>query len=402
MKLSELFVLAALLLTGGYLAFLLLDRSQPNSGTATKPPQTFPEPEISSTGPMGQKGGLGVSDAAFSPDGKLLLVGYHDGFHASATYWKSLALFDVQTGKAVRSWIGHQRQIKRVYFLPHGKQMFTIDTERNAKLWDVASGLEIPTGINEPGGVNEVAFSPDGKFVLYVSYQNTERGRLTLREFPSWKLVREFDDDWGTSLRRSISFSPDGCLALTGAYGRPGWNVVIAAHLWDVATGKIVCSLRVDEGWWYLGGFSPDGKSALAGRIVNEHDEYPTLVLWDVATGGEIRSLAAGQSEAGGRAPFMFSPDGSRLLYEGTIEPGRYALIVWDIMNRKMLHRFPLEWHAIISFSPDSKLAFGTRGRYTDGFPPTVPYSRDLTLELLDTETGKVIRALDWNPRPAK
>jgi WD40 repeat protein len=95
----------------------------------------------------------------------------------------------------------------------------------------------------------------------------------------------------------SLALSPDGKYILTGsAYG---------SLLWDFATGQEIRTFIKQMGEVYGVAFSPDGKYALAG--LDNHIAY----LWDVATGQELREFIG---HSGPVKSVAFSPNGKYIL----------------------------------------------------------------------------------------
>jgi len=131
-------------------------------------------------------------------------------------------------------------------------------------------------------------------------------------------------------------FSPDGRLVATG---HNGGDVVV----WDVASGREVRRLADNSGdpgaqdvdGWLWGAFSPDGR-LLATSV------GPNLRLWDLWTG---KRLWVGTNEAnafftpdeGGRPPVAFSADGRQVVVTGT----RHRL-TWDARTGRLLSRVSL------------------------------------------------------------
>jgi WD40 repeat protein len=109
------------------------------------------------------RGEIATSDVAFSPDGRILVVGKADGV---------IALWDLETGTTRQSWTAHQR-IGRVAVNPDGTRLATVGSDRRVKLWDMASGRELlalPAIRNLnllPLGLLD--FSPDGHRLLLSS-----------------------------------------------------------------------------------------------------------------------------------------------------------------------------------------------------------------------------------------
>jgi WD40 repeat protein len=105
-----------------------------------------------------------VRSVAFSPDGKQVLT---------ASHGKTAALWDVATGRRVRTFRGHAGFILSVAFRPDGKKALTGSEDKTAILWDAATGRKARTFKGHAHWVSSVAFSPDGKHVLTGSQDKT-------------------------------------------------------------------------------------------------------------------------------------------------------------------------------------------------------------------------------------
>ena len=135
-----------------------------------------------------------------------------------------------------------------------------------------------------------------------------------------------------------VAFSPDGKLLAAGS----GDNMVM---LWDAASGKEVRTLAATSSVGSVA-FSPDGKLLAAGSGDN------TLILWDVASGQEVRTLTA-TSTVGSVA---FSLDG-KLLASGSWDKSTVTL--WDVASGQEVRT--LTGHtggvdSVVAFSPDGQL----------------------------------------------
>ncbi len=71
---------------------------------------------------------------AFSSDGRRGLSGSAD---------KTARLWDLATGKELRSFLGHTDEVLHVAFSQDGKQVFTNGKDQTVRLWDVATGKEV-------------------------------------------------------------------------------------------------------------------------------------------------------------------------------------------------------------------------------------------------------------------
>jgi WD40 repeat protein len=144
----------------------------------------------------------------------------------------------------------------------------------------------------------------------------------------------------------SVVYSPDGQVI---ASGQRNQGPIV---LWEAATGKEL--RRIDEEPGVLGGFafSPDGKQLALVKW------GAWVSLWDVATGKQIRRQ---QVQRGPGGCLTFSPDGKLL----AIADGAQVIHVYDARGgeRRQLRNHP-EQIISIAFSPDGKtLAAGGDGK---------------------------------------
>lgn len=68
---------------------------------------------------------------------------------------------------------GHARQVECMAFSPDGRYLATGSYDFSIKLWDIASGKEIRTFSHHTLRVNSIVFSKDGKYILSASSDNT-------------------------------------------------------------------------------------------------------------------------------------------------------------------------------------------------------------------------------------
>ena len=160
-----------------------------------------------------------ITDAAFSPDGRLL---------ATTSVDKRVRLWDVATGEPHgQPLTGHSMTVYGVTFSPDGKLLATTSQDETARLWDVATGE--PHGqplTGHTSEVNDVAFSPNGRLLATSSDDQT----VCLWDVPTGRrhghpMIGHTDEVYG------ITFSPDGSLLATAGADQ-------TARLWDVATGR--------------------------------------------------------------------------------------------------------------------------------------------------------------------
>jgi len=326
---------------------------------------------------------VNVTAAAFSPDGKFLLLGYNiikgpnQGFPGDDEF---LVLREVASGKKVRILHGHSRVVTSVFFLPDGQQALSASMDGTIKVWNVTNGREVRTIVPyEDGGEIRAALSKDGKQALSKGREKEGEKyfhRLKLWDVDSGTLIRAFEP-----FRRdlnSVALAPNGKLAVTGGYTRDYDNL----HLWDVEAGKIIHTFNGGIGVTWPGMFSPDGKSFIFHKKKGENPESGSgLVMWDLAKSKEVQVLDG--LWYGYRAA-CFTPDSKHILTTG----GDWRLRFWETSTGKEVWSEYAPDIRAIALSPDGQLGFTASG--SEG---------SIRLKLWDVNKGVFLRNLDPNSK---
>ncbi len=157
-----------------------------------------------------------------------------------------------------------------------------------------------------------------------------------------------------------------------------------SARVWDLDTGDLRRTFKNHA----------DAVECIAvnGPLAASGDFQGNIILWEVATGKELRRCAGdGESAGGAERPLhalAFSSDGSRLLSGSGLLSGSVEL--WDAHSGRRLRRFPRQFGAThaVAFSPDGALAVSGHGHYGPG--PT---------DILGTRTARVVDGVFriWN-----
>jgi len=142
--------------------------------------------------------------------------------------------------------LGHFGKV-HVTFSPDGKYVLSGSSDHTVKLWEIETGKEIRTFRGHTNYVDSVAFSPDGKKILSGSSDHT----VKLWEAETRKEIREFGPTYGSS----VAFHPNGK------------QIIDSAILWDIDTGWKVRTFSGNAMRSGYAAFTPDGSCAVTGTI---------------------------------------------------------------------------------------------------------------------------------------
>lgn len=282
-----------------------------------------------------------VLAVAFSPDGRLALTGSLD---------RTARLWDAASGENEQEFLDPVDGLIAVAMSPDGRFVATGNNLGMTRLWDRKTGAEI----HQFQGSRSVAFSPDGRFLA----TGGQDGAVRLWDLATGQEARRFAvadnaDDATDRIVGAIAFSPDGRYLLAG--GR-------IAILWDIASGRELRRLAGDWLWASAVAFAPDGRRALVGEQRRTPLEPLRAHLWDVETGETLQQLVwRASSVTAATEGVAFSPDGRWIATAGGLEA-----ILWDAATGREIRRFARQAAAVndMALSPDGRnlLAAGDDG----------------------------------------
>jgi WD40 repeat protein len=273
----------------------------------------------------------------------------------SASYDKTLKVWDLESGRALRTLDGHSDSVSGVAVTADGRAV-SASSDRTLKIWDLESGQELRTLKGHSASVNGVAVTADGKRAVSASSDRT----LKVWDLQSGRELRSLEghSDWVNG----VVVTEDGKRAVSASYDK-------TLKVWDLETGR---ELRMMQGHAYVVSgvaMTGDGKRAVSASW----DQ--TLKVWDPETGRELRTLAG---HTGYATSVAVTGDGKRAVSASS----DHTLKVWDLESGQELRT--LEAHS----ASVSGVAVTTDGQRV------VSASNDNLLKVWDLESGRTLRTL--------
>jgi WD40 repeat protein len=283
----------------------------------------------------------GARAVAWSPDGRLLATAAPGAQFAGQAYdpngWADVHLLDAGTGALVRTLHDAKETISALAFSGDGSRLAVLHVNDVVQVWDTGAGRLLNSWQDEAGPVGgRLAFRPDGKQAATICFEDVKVWDVETGEEVHRLRYRPEGESSNRSMQ-CLAYSPDGKLLAAGTSYR---SVV----LWDAATGKEVRIITGHDSSVSDVAFSPNGWTLLAAS----NDSVARL--WEVESGRLMRTMPG---HADGVSAVAFSPDGSRAATAGwdrrvrIWETGRWQPIgSWWDHNRGVFS---------LAFSPDGR-----------------------------------------------
>ncbi len=256
-----------------------------------------------------------------------------DGRHALSASWdKTVRIWDLRKGKEVGRLLGHKDEVNAVAVSPDGKLAASAGSENTILVWDMQTRAQLHALTGHTNSVRTLAFAPDSTTLLSGGNDNS----LRLWDAVNGQAVHTISNAHKGSTESAV-FSADGRYILSG-----GWDSIVT--LWDAKTYKPLRTMKGHEGGVYRVVLTPDGRRAISGS------RDRTIRVWDVSNGEEVHKLTGHADDVIGLA---VSPDSRRLLSGGGVNDK--AMRLWNLESGRELTKFLGHTHGVwsIAYAPN-------------------------------------------------
>ncbi len=297
---------------------------------------------------------LAVISVAVSPDSNYVATGSRD---------KTAKLWELSTGREVRSFLGHQASVNGVDFSTDGKFLITSSGDKTARIWEVETGREIYQTPAQEDYVTDVNFSPDNSYFMVGGFSDTlqivdSKSKKTIAGIPvdpdksrgyGTQFAVSADGKWiatgednrkanvyrTTDWQRQHSFTFEegwcgGCMTLV-AFTPDSHSLIMASYKgtvkkYNLASGQLTTRYQEDVGDLSALAISPNGKMVMIATKTE-------IFVWDVDSGKELYKIAPGLAEDINET--VFTLDSRKLI----VTCNDNTAMIWDLATRKPVGR---------------------------------------------------------------
>lgn len=276
----------------------------------------------SQTGRMSRRIEMGTSHGgtqaiAFSPNGSNIGVVGRNG---------ALAVLNFATGETVFALEPSVNSYYEIVFSPDGKAIATGDHDGQVELRDSTSGELLQTFVPqlERAEGHRLAFSPDGKRLAGSGRQ----GEVCVWDIAEPAKPLLFQKVSENALE-CVIFLNDGASLLTRSTRRDtDEKLVGATQIWDAKTGELVRQIETRSSEIGSAVISPNGRLLAT-------DERSSICIYDLSSGEFIRALEASADVPRRARSLSFDSSSSHLAACGA----RYDVRIWELATgRRMFH----------------------------------------------------------------
>jgi WD40 repeat protein/tetratricopeptide (TPR) repeat protein len=233
----------------------------------------------------------GITALAFSPDGKTLASTSWDHDHTTR-------LWDMARREERRALRGHSNIVNDVAFSPDGAWVVTASDDHTTRIWDARDGQSLAV-LPGPWFMRAVAFSPDGDYLAAAAGDGSHM--VVLYQLAGRREQRRLVGHGNGA--QCLAFHPRQTALASGADDH---NMIV----WDLDSGRPSRLWAAHDRFVTALAYSADGLMLASGRGTDKRANDYSVRLWNAPTGTLWKSLPG---PAAGVYALAFDPTSRRL-----------------------------------------------------------------------------------------
>lgn len=217
---------------------------------------------------------LAVLTVAVSPDSNYVATGSRD---------KSIKLWELNTGREVRSFLGHGASVNQLEFSSDGKYLISANGDATAKIWEVATGKELFSIKPDEERITDVAYDPKGRFFVTVGFGQKVRVWDVLTK----KKLAEMEADGyaGSGGLIHVAISPDGAWLAVGEDG-------FTANVYQTTDWKKVYAFNTSTLHSSCGGCYTDVQFTFDSKYLIKASNNDAVLKYDLDNGKPVTTYS--------------------------------------------------------------------------------------------------------------
>jgi len=361
-----------------------------------------------------------VKSVAYSPDGKYIATGSRDN---------SVKLWEVATGRELRTFLGHLSTVNAIDFDPTGKLMATGSSDKQIIIWEVVTGSEMLRISGHQKSVTSVDFSTDGKqlasggteneayvwdvdtgvktaeFKVYapqvgiqVSFSKDSKTLITGNDNGMIKLFDLVKKEVTDTLRNISSSSCGGCPSYI-QLNKNGDQLLSASDrgpvtLWNLKTGKIIREYGQEDDDY-------NGVGMMGNYVFVSKED--TIKIWNTS-GKLIRKITIPDTEINAAT---ISPDGNyitavtndKITRSWNIKSGKQMKTLKGFLNAKNDDGLELDPESYWQYNISRYISFRDRIKVSPDEKYIIKGQYGNVAQLLDLSKGRVVRTFEGHEK---
>ncbi len=308
---------------------------------------------------------------AFSPDGTQLISGSEDHL---------IRIWAVETGQLLHCLRGHTDEVRAIAVHPSGNWLASTGCDRTIRLWNLRTGTEFTCTPPQAATLHALAFTPTGTQLVCSSDRAIQVWTVAIDPpADSAALTLHQTLQGHTAPIRAIAVCPQGDWFASGSDD-------YTIRLWSLATGECLRVLPGHTSWISALCFAPSGTPYL----LASGSEDQSIRLWDSRTAVCLQTL---QGYSNGIWSIACHPHHKQFISAGQDRTVR----LWDSETGDCLQilRGHHSWVWSVGFNPDGTLIASS----SDDRTIRIWSSNGTCLHALQGHTDQVY-SITFNPNP--